>query len=116
MNDVVISFLGTKLGVFIGVTVMLMGGAAFLMGQSVANGWRPGWQVMIYSLFLAVAAQFLIYALFQGEVVLSGLILDWMVLTGIGLAAHRITRARRFVAQYPWLYERTGWWSYRKRS
>ncbi|MGC1954225.1 MAG: DUF6867 family protein [Gammaproteobacteria bacterium] len=116
MNDVAMSFLGTKPSVFLGVTVMLMGGAAFLTGQSVANAWQRGWQVIIYSLFLAIAARFLIYALFQGEVVLSGFILDWVVLTGIGLAAHRATRARRFAAQYPWLYERTGLWSYRKRS
>lgn len=116
MHDVLTSFLGTKPGVFLGVTVILMGGAAFLAGQSVANSWRPGWQVVIYSLFLAVAARFLINALFQGEAVLSGFLLDWAVLTGIGLAAHRLTRVRRLAAQYPWLYERTGFWNYRKRS
>jgi hypothetical protein len=116
MNDVLLSLLGTKPGVFLGVTVILMGGAALLAGQSVANSWRPGWQVVIYSWFLAVAARFLINALFQGEAVVSGFLVDWVVLTGIGLAAHRVTRAKRFAAQYPWLYERTGFWSYRRRS
>jgi uncharacterized membrane protein HdeD (DUF308 family) len=116
MNDVLVPLLGTKPAVFLGVTVILMGGAAFLTGQSVANAWRPGWQVMIYGVFLAIAARFLTYALFQGELVLSGFILDWAVLTGVGLAGHRLTRAKRFAAQYPWLYERTGFWSYRKRS
>ena len=116
MNDVLSAFLGTRPGVFLGVTVMLMGGGAYLTGQSLANAWRPGWQLVIYSFLLSVAAQFLTYALFQGVVLLSGFLLSWAVLGGVGFAAHRMTRAKRFVAQYPWLYERTGFCSYRKRS
>lgn len=116
MNAVWTSILGTEPGVFLGVTVILMGAAAFLTGRSVANAWRPGWQVVLYGLLLAVAARFLTYALFEGTVTVLGFLLDWAVLSGIGFAAYRSTRARQFPAQYPWLYERTGFWSYRKRS
>ncbi len=116
MDGVLSSLLGTSPGVFLGVTVVLMGGAAFLTGQSVANGWGPGWQVVIYGFLLAVADQFLSYALFQGTVLLSGFLLSWVLLSGVGLAAYRMTRAKRFAAQYPWRYERKGFWSYRKRS
>jgi hypothetical protein len=41
-------FLGSTLGVFLGVTVVLAGGAGFLMGQALARGWRPWWQFVAY--------------------------------------------------------------------
>ncbi len=115
MDEGVASLLGTEPGVFLGVTVVLMGGAAFLTGQAVANAWGPKWQVMLYSLFLAFAGRFLIHALFQGNMMAWALILDWVVLVGIGLTAYRMTRAKRFASQYPWLYERVGFWSVRER-
>ena len=63
--------IGATLPVFIGVTVILMGGAGFLMGQALARGWRPIWQVFGYSLLLGLADRFLIFALFNGTLILE---------------------------------------------
>jgi len=38
--------------VFIGVTIIFMGGCAFMTGQAVSATWRPLWQVLAYSLML----------------------------------------------------------------
>jgi branched-chain amino acid transport system ATP-binding protein len=37
-------------------------------------------------------------------------------LIGIALLAYRITQAQKMVAQYPWLYQRTGLLSWRELS
>jgi hypothetical protein len=35
------SLLGTSLGVFVGLTVVITGGAAILTGRAIAGNWRP---------------------------------------------------------------------------
>src|SRR5512144_1050186 len=103
------ALLGSSFGVFFGVTAVLAGFAAFMAGQAVANTWRPYWQLLVYCALLGVAARFLIYALFNGDLwSLSGYLIGIGVLILIATFAFRLTRARRMVFQYPWLYKRTG--------
>jgi hypothetical protein len=47
--------IGTTFPVFLGVTVVLMGGTGYLTGQALARGWRPIWQVVGYGLLLGFA-------------------------------------------------------------
>lgn len=105
------------MAVYVGLTVVLMGFAAWMMGQAVANTWRPVWQVFAYGLLLGAGDRFLAYALF-GETLLSlsGYLRDTMTLLLIAVVAHRMALARRMVGQYPWLYERAGafWWREKK--
>ena len=103
------TLLGTSFGVFFGVTVLLTGFAAFMTGQAVANTWRPYWQILVYCALLGGAARFLIYGLFNGALWSpTGYLIGTGVLMLIGTFAFRLTRARRMVLQYPWLYKRTG--------
>ena len=53
--------LGTSLWVFVGVTVVIGGGAAFMMGQAVAQAWHPWWHNVLYGALLGLASQFLSY-------------------------------------------------------
>ena len=100
--------------VFVGLTLGLFGGCAFMTGQALAATWRPAWQAIPYALMLAVADRFLGFALFDGALLSpGGWTLDAAVLTIIALAAFRLTRARRMVEQYPWLYERVGLFGWR---
>lgn len=108
---------GTSLGVFIGVTVVLIGGAAILTGRALADGWKAPLQVVFACFGLALADRFLIYALFHGELLhLTGFLINFAVLTAMALAAYRLTVVHKMVAQYPWRYERESLWSYRKKS
>jgi hypothetical protein len=107
---------GTSLGVFIGLTVILIGGAAIMTGRALADGWKPAWQVVAACFGLALADRFLVYALFGGELLsLSGFIVDFALLTALGLIAHRLTLVHKMIAQYPWRYERASLWSFRER-
>ena len=108
---------GNSWAVFVGVTCVLAGGAAWMTGQALALTWRPAWQAAAYALLLTLADRFLIFALFEGRLLsLAGFALDAAVLVAIALAAHRVTLAGQMVKQYPWLYERQGLLSWRRRS
>jgi hypothetical protein len=111
------SLLGTSLGVFIGLTVIIIGGAAMMTGRVLADGWKSPLQVVFACFGLALADRFLVYALFGGELLsLSGFLIDFAVLTAMALTAHRLTVVHKMVAQYPWRYERESLWTYRKKS
>ncbi len=113
MSDLV----GTALPVFFGVTVAVMGFAAFSLGRALAGGWKPIWHALAYCLLLGGADRFLIWGLFGGEgLSLSGYLVDTLVLIVISLVAYRLTRARRMVTQYPWLYERAGPFGWRDKG
>jgi len=103
--------------VFILLTIIIIGGAAFMMGQAIAETWRPAWQNIAYGLLLAAVNRFLDHALFGGDWRdVSQYLLDAAVIIGIALFAHRVTLARKMVTQYPWLYEPAGLLSWRKRD
>jgi hypothetical protein len=111
------SLLGTSLGVFIGLTVIIIGGAAIMTGRALADGWKPAWQAAAACFGLALVNRFLVYALFGGELLsLSGFIIDFVVITALALVAHRLTLVHKMVAQYPWRYERESLWTYREKS
>jgi len=108
------SLTGSSLGVFIGITLVFMGGCSFMTGQALASTWRPVWNAVPYALLLGLADRFLGYALFQDQLLsLTGYLLDVAVLMVISIAAYQATRASQMVSQYPWLYQRTGVFSWR---
>jgi hypothetical protein len=110
------SLLGTSLPVFFAVTVVIIGFVAYMTGQGLANTWGPLWQLIVYCALLGCASRFLIFSLFDGQLLsLSGYVIDAAVLMIIGTFAFRLTRARKMVMQYPWLYERVGVFGWRSR-
>lgn len=111
------ALLGTTPGVSFGMTVVVMGFVAFMTGQALAGTWKPMWQVVLYCLLLGLGDRFLIFSLFEGELLsLSGYLIDSAVLVAISLFAYRLTRARKMVSQYPWIYERAGLLGWRDRT
>ena len=104
-----IATLGGPAGPFFGMTVLLFGLAAFLTGQAIAQAWRPAWQILPASLLLAAADRFLLFALFDAVFIsASGWLIAAAILAAIMAAGFFLTRARKMVQQYPWLYERAG--------
>jgi hypothetical protein len=112
-----VSVLGNSLGVYVGLTVCLMGFAAFMTGQAIAATWKPAWHCIAYALLLGLADRFLAYALFAGHLLSpAAYLIDTATLLGIALLAWRLARVRKMVSQYPWLYERAGLLSWRART
>jgi hypothetical protein len=106
-----------SLWVFVGVSVVLFGGAGFMMGQAIGETWRPWWQNLPYGLLLAAGCRFLTYALFGANLLsLSGYLASAVVVIALALLAWQLARARKMVTQYPWLYERDGPLSWREKA
>jgi hypothetical protein len=105
-----------SLGVFLLVTIVLGGGAAALAGRAVALTWRPWWQVVVYMLMLGAAVRFIHFALFGGTLLsIHYYAIDSLVCMVFGFAGFQAARARRMVAQYPWVNEPDGPLRWRRR-
>jgi hypothetical protein len=103
--------------VFLFLTVIIFGGAGFLMGQAIAETWRPAWQNVAYGVLLVAVERFFAWALFQAAPVnILAILLNAVVIIGFALFAYRVTLARKMVSQYPWLYERRGLFFWREKA
>ena len=103
------SLLGTSIGVFLGLTVVIIGFAAWMTGQALAQTWKPFWHAVIYCFLLGFADRFLTFGLFHGELLsLPGYIIDTGTLIAITAVSFRYNRVRALVKQYPWIYRRSG--------
>lgn len=90
--------------VFLLVTVILGGSAAFISGRAIAQTWRPFWHIPFYMLLLAGCVRFFHYALFWEVLVsLQNYVVDWAVLMVLALIGHRTTRAQQMRTQYGWI-------------
>ena len=95
--------------VFLIFTVLIAGGAAFLIGQAIAATWRPIWQCVSYGILLGFAERFMVFALFEGELLsFTAYIVDTFVLVAISLLSFRKTYVQKMVQQYPWQFENQG--------
>ncbi|HWG80348.1 MAG TPA: hypothetical protein VN681_11270 [Stellaceae bacterium] len=111
------ALLGASPGAFLGLTLVLFGGAALATGRALARHWRPPWQILPYAALLAAGDRFLLYALFDGWLLsASGYVIAALMLLALIVLAYRLTLVRGMVRQYPWLYETAGPLSWRRRG
>jgi hypothetical protein len=103
--------------VFVLLTIVLGGGAAWRAGQAVAESWGELWPVIAYTALIAAAVRFLDYALFAGPLVSpASFATDFLILCVFALLGHRVRRTRHMSEQYPWLFERLGPLGWRLRG
>jgi hypothetical protein len=89
------------LWVFLLLTVILGGSAAFISGKSVAETWRPFWQLPVYMLLLAGVVRFLHFSLFEEAFVSAqNFLVDFAVLLSLAIAGYRSARAGQMTTQY----------------
>lgn len=117
MGDTITALTGQPLYVFIGLTLVLFGGASWAMGRALALNWRSAWQVLPYGVLMGAADRFMSFALFQAPLLHpTGFLVNSAILVAIGLVAFRIARTGKLVAQYPWLYQRAGLFGLKERA
>ena len=61
----------SSIWLFLLVSVVMGGSAAWATGKSIAQTWRPLWQVPAYMLALGCAVRFIHFALFEGTLILA---------------------------------------------
>ncbi len=90
--------------VFLLVTVIMGGMAAYATGSAIASTWRPRWQLVVYGLLIAGAARFIHHALFHEPFVAPrSYAVDLAVLLAAATLGFRLTRQRQMREQYDWL-------------
>ena len=97
------------IGLFVLVTVIMGGGAAWLAGRAIASTWRPWWHVAFYMLILGLAVRFIHFALFEGTLLSPQFYaVDTVVCLIFGFLGYRVTRAAQMTTQYGWINDRAG--------
>lgn len=103
------TILGSSLPVFIGLTLFVFGGCAYLTGQALAEGWKTPGMVLAYALIMGLGDRFLVFALFGGPLLAPvGFIVHTAAISAVTWVSYRMALAHRMTSQYPWLYERSG--------
>ena len=103
--------------VFVFITLIFGGGAAFMAGRSMAIRWRPVWMPLLAMLPLTAGDRFLHYALFGGDLAsLYYFVVDFIVLVAFASVGYRTTLTTKMVRQYPWLYEKAGPFGWHSKS
>lgn len=103
--------------IFLIMTVIIGGGAAFLAGRALATKWRPLATAVLYMIPLGCALRFFHYALFNGDLLsVHYFITDTLVLIAGACLGYRLTRVSKMVHQYPWLYERSSPFSWKAKG
>ena len=101
------------LWIFLLLTVILGGAAAWATGRAIAGTWRPLWQVPVYGLLLTVAVRFLHFALFEEPLREPGnFVISAIVLLAAAWLGYRVERVKTMTTQYAWIYVaagRLGW-------
>jgi Domain of unknown function (DUF6867) len=106
-----------SLRVFLVLTVILGGGAAFLSGRGLARSWKPFSRVFFYMALLTAAVRFFHYALFDGDLrSVYYYLVTYVVLLAAACLGFRAMRTTQMVTQYRWLYERTSPLTWRARQ
>ena len=102
--------------IFLIITVILGGGAAFMSGRNLAMGWKPAWMLFVYMLIFTFGVRFLHFALFQDELFsLHYYISHGLIIQAAAFLGFRMTMARQMVEKYPFAYERTSFLGWRAK-
>ncbi len=110
-------FVEQNFWIFLLLTVVLGGGAAFMAGRSLAIGWKSIGLLLAYMIPSTMGVRFLHFALFEAELTSFQYFLSHgIILVAFALLGYRLTRVSQMVTQYPWLYERSGPLSWKSKT
>ncbi|MBL8790572.1 MAG: hypothetical protein JNM45_08740 [Rhizobiales bacterium] len=97
--------------------LLLCLGAAWMAGRSIANDWKPVWNLVVVSLLLGAGSRFLHFALYEAPFLsLSRYLVDAAALGLVVWLGWRYTRTNQMTRQYYWLYEKTSALGWRSKS
>jgi hypothetical protein len=103
--------------VFLFITFILGGGAAWMTGRACARTWKPLAVMMIYVAIIGLGVRFIHFSIFSGTLLsVHYYVADTIVLEIIGFLSFRFTKAGLMVRQYYWLYQSAGPFAWRQKG
>ena len=101
---------------FLLMTLTLFGWCSYQLGKAMANTWQPISLMIFYVLLLTAFDRFLLFALFEQELLsVVMFLIDFITLSLISLISHRVAKISYMVNQYPWKYQKSGFFSYKNK-
>ena len=98
------------------MTFILFGWCSYQLGKAMANTWQSISLMIFYVFFLTLFDRFLLFALFEQELLsLIMFFIDFTTLSLISLISYRIAKISYMVNQYPWKYQKVGFFSYKNK-
>ncbi len=102
---------------FVLVTVVMGGLAAWQMGRAVAQTWRPFTILPFYVAMLTCGVRFIHFALFQGTLLsMQFFVVDYIVLFIATMIGWRKQRAKQMRTQYSFAFESSGPLAWRRKG
>ena len=102
---------------FLFVTCVMGGWAAWMTGRAMASTWRSSLHLIGYLLILGAAVRFIHFALFGGTLVsLHYYVVDTIVVQIIGAIGYRTTRVGQMIDKYRWLHVADGPFFWKDRA
>ena len=107
----------SSIWLFLLVTCVVGGWAAWMTGRAMASTWRSLPHLVAYLLILGAAVRFIHFALFGGTLLsLHYYLVDTLVVQVVGALGYRMTRASQMVDNYRWLYIQDGPFFWKDRA
>lgn len=102
---------------FLLVTVIMGGWAAWRSGQAIAKTWRPSWMLLPYMVLLGMGVRFIHFALFEGTLFsFRFYLVDTVIITVFAYIGWRNERANAMARQYGFAFEKTSPISWRRKT
>jgi hypothetical protein len=102
---------------FLLVTVIMGGWAAWRTGIAIARTWRPSWMLVPYMLLLGAAVRFIHFALFHGTLFsLRYYLVDTVLIAALAYLGWRNERANAMARQYGFAFEKTSAITWRRKA
>ena len=101
---------------FILITLTLFGWCSYQLGKAMANTWQSISLMIFYVFLLTLFDRFLLFALFEQELLSIILFfIDFITLLLISSVSYRVAKINYMVNQYPWKYQKIGFFSYKNK-
>ena len=101
---------------FLLMTLTLFGWCSYQLGKAMANTWQPISLMIFYVLLLTAFDRFLLFALFEQELLSAVMFLiDFISLSIISLISYKVAKISYMVNQYPWKYQKSGFFSFKNK-
>jgi hypothetical protein len=92
-------------GVFLLVTVILGGGAAWMAGRAAAIAWSRWWLVVGYAMLIGLAVRFIHFSLFDATLLSPHYYaVDTLIALVFAFAGFWVTRRRQMARQYGFVH------------
>ncbi len=103
--------------IFLILTVILGGAAAFMSGRAMAKGWKSPWILACYMVLFTAGIRFLHFALFEAQLSsLQYFFSHGIIVFAAAFLGYRLTLAQQMASKYPWAYELTSPLTWREKK